>query len=467
MKNNLRYVNRLPSITAIILAALLTQLYACKNKNGNADSSMKNMDHENMKMEEDDSNMGNMDIGDGSMQGMDMSGSDSSMKNMKMNDGMGNMPSKEDESKIAQHALGVNTKNLKVNDLLQPSNRTVIAAIGTISPVTKTINDPVIANGTIDYDQRRFSNVASRFNGRIERLYVKYNLQKVSKGQKLFDIYSPELLNAQQDYIFLLSDTSEKTLIASAEKNLLLLGLTNEQVAGIRTTKKTVYSITIFSPASGYVVREEGQQKNISSAQQRGSSAMSGVGGGSATPMGTGMSNMGSSQFLKEGQYVSKGETVFRIVNTDVMWALVKVFREDLSRINLGNKVEIIPENSETPAEGKVDFIQPYFKSDDKTALLRVYLSNTNGQVRSGNLFKAKIYSSAVSATWIPRQAVVDIGNSKVVFLKVGSVFRTARIKTGATIGNLIAVLDGLSGDSEIASNAQYLIDSEAFIKIE
>lgn len=467
MKKNFKYVNRLPPAIAIILATfLLMQFYACKDKNGKADSSTEHKGHGSMKMDGGDSAMENKDEGSGSMEGMDMSGNDSSARKMNTEDGMESMPMKDDETKNKQHALSINTTNLKVNDLLQPSNQTVIAAISTVSPETKTMDEPVIASGTIDYDQRRFSNVAVRYSGRIEKLYIKYNLQKISKGQKLFDIYSPELLNAQQDYIFLLNDTSSKTLVAASEKKLQLLGLSNEQIASIRNTKKAVYAFTVYSPATGYVVWEESQQKNISSAPKSNNSGMSGMGNGTA-PMTTGTSGSGSSQFLKEGQYVSKGETVFRIVNTDVMWALVNVFREDLSRINVGSKAEIIPESSATALTGKVDFIQPYFKAQDKTATLRVYLNNSNGQIRAGNFFKAKIYGPAPTATWIPREAVLDLGNTKVVFLKVGNLFRTMRIKTGATMGNFIAVTEGLSPDSKIAFNAQYLIDSEAFIKTE
>ncbi len=463
MKRNFKYVNRLPSAITVILATfLLMQFYACKNKNGNADSSM-----ENMKMDEGDTTMKNMDMGNGSMEGMDMSGNDSSAHKMNAHDGKENMPMNGEENKNKQHALSVNTANLKVNDLLQPSNQTVIAQISTVSPKTKTMDEPVIANGTIDYDQRRFSNVASRFNGRIEKLYVKYNLQKVLKGQKLFDIYSPELVTAQQDYIFLLNDTSAKTLVAASEKKLQLLGLSNEQITSIRNTKKAVYAFTIYSTLTGYVVWEEYQQKNISSPQQSSNSGMNGMSNSNTTPMPSSMSASVSSRFLKEGQYVSKGETVFGIVNTEKMWALVKIFREDLNRVSVGNKAEIILENSDSVLTAKVDFVQPYFISEDKSATLRIYLDNSNGQIRAGNFFKAKIYSSALTAIWIPREAVLDLGNTKIVFLKEGNLFRTAQIKTGAVVNNFIAVLSGLSADSKIAFNAQYLIDSEAFIKTE
>ena len=159
MKRNFKYVNRLPSAIAIILATfLLMQFYACKNKNGKADSSTQKNEHGDMKMDE----------GDSEMEGMDMSGNDSSAHKMNTEDGMENMPMKDDETKNKQHALSINTTNLKVNDLLQPSNQTVIAAISTVSSETKTMDEPVIASGTIDYDQRRFSNGKQR---RRQRLY--------------------------------------------------------------------------------------------------------------------------------------------------------------------------------------------------------------------------------------------------------------------------------------------------------
>ena len=433
MKRNSRYGS--------IFIVLVLLLFSCKNKTS---------EHE----------------GHQNMPGMEMDSMGVQADTMTMDEHSSMQHTGVNSDATPQHQSTVNTSNLKVNDLLMPSNQSVISQITTVKPERKTLAPLITAQGILDYDQRRFTNVAARVNGRMEKLYVKYNFQKVNKGQKLFEIYSPELVNAQNDFIFLLDgNNGNNSVLQSAEKKLELLGLNQEQIRNLRSAKKTTLTFPVVCPQDGYLVLEDDNSQTTSSASAANSSSgMSGMGSSSSPSVSETMPTS-SLLSVKEGAYVLKGQTVFRIVNTDVLWALIKIFRQDVSGIKLGDKVDLKIENYPDKISARVDFIQQFYKTDDKTVTVRVYVKNPSRSYRVGNLVTAEINGEEISALWIPTQSVVDLGNQQIVFIKKGNLFQTMRIKTGRRVQNHIEVLEGLNEEMEIASNSQYLVDSEAFIK--
>ncbi len=112
--------------------------------------------------------------------------------------------------------------SISLNDAIKPTGNTIISTIKTIKPDSNQIAITVNANGFIAYDTRTFNNIASRYDGRIEKLYIKYNFQSVEKGEKLFEIYSPEIITAQQNLIYLLKNDSSNTPLLKASENKLL-----------------------------------------------------------------------------------------------------------------------------------------------------------------------------------------------------------------------------------------------------
>ncbi|HEV8511956.1 MAG TPA: efflux RND transporter periplasmic adaptor subunit, partial [Cyclobacteriaceae bacterium] len=138
---------------------------------------------------------------------------------------------------------GKQNDDVKVGDdlsyLLKPVNSSVISTIKTVTPVKKSINIKAKANGVITYDTKAMSTISSRISGRVEKLFVKYNFQPVKKGQKILEIYSPELLTAQRDLLYLLKSDKENTqLIDGAKEKLRLLGATDQQIDQLVSTGK-------------------------------------------------------------------------------------------------------------------------------------------------------------------------------------------------------------------------------------
>jgi Cu(I)/Ag(I) efflux system membrane fusion protein len=114
-----------------------------------------------------------------------------------------------------------------------------------------------------------------------------------------------------------------------------------------------------------------------------------------------------------------------------------------------------------------VNFIEPTLQQGDKTTSIRVYVDNMDHSLKVNSLVKAKIQTGRTAGLWIPREAVVSLGQTQVVWLKKGAAYRVSQVSTGLVNGNYIQVTQGLALTDSLASNAQYLTDSESFIKVQ
>ncbi|MBS1574685.1 MAG: efflux RND transporter periplasmic adaptor subunit [Bacteroidetes bacterium] len=342
-------------------------------------------------------------------------------------------------------------QTVKLESLLKPTNEFVISTIPltTVSQQSEPIE--IDALGNIGYDTREVGSISARVTGRIEKLYVRYRYQKVTKGQKILDIYSPELMTAQQNLLFLLqNDAGNLAFIQAAKEKLLLLGMSNEQLLQVIKTGKPSLTISVFSNYSGHI-HETGAGNN----------------------MNTGNSNMKDISLiteelpLKEGMYLQKGQSIFSVYNPVKAWAVLNIYAENQALVKLGNPVEIIPETSpDKVINGKVDFIEPFYRKESKTLTVRVYFNNAALKIPIGSQVKAVISGNVKDASWLPAESVLSLGMDKVVFLKSDGGFRAKKINTGITYRGKIQIIDGLAIQDSIAVNAQYLMDSESFIKI-
>lgn len=339
---------------------------------------------------------------------------------------------------------------ISLNTVLQPVNGNVISSVGSITPVEKITPTEILADGYLDFDTRTFNNIASRFSGRIENLYLKYAFQEIHAGQRIFDIYSPDLVTAQQDLIYLTKNSAQETeLINSARQKLLLLGMTLPQVNQVVKTGKAFNSLPVYSPYEGHV-------HDVAHSQM----------GGTATSETPTDFTKNSPLAIKQGMYVAKGQTVFNVVNPHQLWAIIKISQSQVASVKLNQSVQItLPDMPGMAIAGKVNFIEPTLQEGDKTTSIRVYLDNMDHDLKVNSLVKANIQTGTIKGLWIPKTALLDLGNTKVVWLKQGSSFKAHEVNTGTTNSNEVLITKGLMATDSLASNAQYLTDSESFIK--
>lgn len=371
--------------------------------------------------------------------------------------------SKTNLGNVDQKTKGMQDMNMEMNEndtstisdaqlnfLLKPTNEYVLSSVPvtTISTANEAIE--IKALGNIMYDTRQVGSVSARIAGRIEKLYVRYRYQAVSKGQKIMDIYSPEILTAQQNLLFLLkSDPENTSFITAAKEKLLLLGMSNAQLQQVIKTRKPNFTISIFSPYSGHVHEAEpmGNTEQTPAAMKN-------------------ISLLTEELRLKEGMYLEKGQSIFSIYNPGRAWAVLNFFADEQSAITKGSAVRIVPETMPDKAfMGKINFIEPFYRKENKTVTARVYFDNSILKIPIGSQVTATLYGKDFPGYWLAADAVVSLGIDKAVFVKQGTGFKAHKVVTGAANKNSIQILSGLSLQDTVAANAQYLMDSESFIK--
>lgn len=348
------------------------------------------------------------------------------------------------------------TDNKKLGDtelasLLKPANEFVVSSIPVTTIEKRGEQIEIEALGNITYDTRQAGSISARVSGRIEKLYVRYRYQKITKGQHILDIYSPELLTAQQNLLFLLkNDATNTAFIEAAKEKLELLGMSNAQLQQIIKTGKPSLTIAVYSGYSGHI-HEAATATNMN------------------TPAGLmkDISLITEELSLKEGMYVQKGQSVFTVFNPGRAWAVLNIYGDNQSLISTGNTVRVVPETApDKDFRARIDFIEPFYRKESKTLTARVYFDNTSLRIPIGSQVRATVFGNSKEAYWLPKEAVLSLGMDKVVFRKSGNGFEAVRVNTGIIHQKHIQVLNGLTGTDSVAVNAQYLMDSESFIKI-
>lgn len=351
--------------------------------------------------------------------------------------------------------------------LIKSPNEVVIASIKTVKAEYKSLAVTVQAQGVVTYDTRYVYNIPTRIGGRLEKVYLKYAFQPVRKGQKVADIYSPELLTAQRELLYLTeNDKSNEELIRSAKSKLLLLGASEKQVDEIMARKEPVYTFSIFSGYDGYIISDNQQAPAMVTASSPATSSMGGgmgdAGMGSTPQTAAPSTPQPNAELIREGGYVTTGQPLFKVVNTSALRVELNLALAQAGSVKAGDKILLDLGNGKTE-EAKVDFVQPFFSEGEEFIKVRVYVRNT--ELRIGQLVSATLQFQTSEALWLPKEAILDLGVEKIAFVKERGVFKPKKIITGIRFNGSIEVKMGLASSDEVASNAQYMVDSESFIK--
>jgi len=351
--------------------------------------------------------------------------------------------------KKEENTVAVN--NIQLNDLLQPTDRFVVSSIPVTTVSKQSQPVEIEAFGTVAYDTRLVNTISARVSGRIEKLYVRYRYQHIMRGDRIMDIYSPELLTAEQEFLFLIkNDPNNSSLINAAKQKLVLLGVSEGQLQQIMRTQKPSLSIAVYSNFSGHI-HEAG---NTMPEENNRSSRMD-------------LSRVTEGLPVKEGMYVQKGQNIFQLYNVDKSWVILNIFPEYQSLVKPGDAVRIIPETAPTKDfRAKINFIEPFYRRENKILSARVYFDNSELEIPIGSQVRATIFSNGKEGNWLPKDAILSLGIDKVVFIKTMGGFKAHKIETGLTYKNKIQILSGLNDKDSVAANAQFLTDSESLIKV-
>ncbi|MFO7737360.1 MAG: efflux RND transporter periplasmic adaptor subunit [Desulfatiglandaceae bacterium] len=296
--------------------------------------------------------------------------------------------------------------------------------------------------GTVTYDERKIHTVNTKFNGWIETLYVDFVGDKVKKGQPLFDIYSPDLVTAQEEYLLSVQQCGSlcqspypsiregaKRLIEASRTRLRYWDLTEAQIRQIERTGKIQKTITVYSPASGVVTEKA----------------------------------------AFEGHYVKTGEHQYVIADLSTVWVDVDIYEYELPWVRRGMPAEMeLPYIPGQRFDGKVLYIYPFLEEKTRTAKLRLAFANHDYQLKPQMYTNVYLKSTiAKDGLAIPQEAVIESGVRKVVFISLGKgKFQAREVKIGAEVSeDEYQVLSGLSEGEQIVVSAQFMLDSESRLR--
>nr|PZN54554.1 MAG: hypothetical protein DIU61_07365 [Bacteroidota bacterium] len=322
----------------------------------------------------------------------------------------------------------------ELSRVLKSPDEAILASVKTVRAEYKSLPVDVAVNGVVTYDTRTVQTIPARVAGRLERVYITYELQPVRAGQKVAEIYSPELSTTQRELIFLLeNDPENKALIDASRRKLELLGMSPSQINALETGRQATSTISIYSPYSGYVVMR-------------------------GPDMGTGMSE----RLVRAGDYVSVGQKLFTVVDSKAIRIELNVPGTTGHNVRQGTRALLNIGGKDQ--EVIIDFVEPFVADGQPFTRLRVY-SQSGESLRIGSLVSGRIRIDGQESLWIPRQSVIDLGTQQIVFVQQRGLFRPKAVRTGIRSDGMIEIKEGLATSDEIAENAQFLVDSESFVK--
>lgn len=282
--------------------------------------------------------------------------------------------------------------------------------------------------GHVDYNETRVATINLKFSGWIEKLYVDYTGQFVKKGQALFEIYSPELVATQEEYLQTLTWASRSnTLLKSARDRLLLWGISEKQIREIETTGAPKLTLTFYSPINGYVV-----EKNA-----------------------------------LEGRKAKEGMDLYTIADLSTVWVHVDIYEYELPFIKIGQTAEIsLAYDPNVNYAGKVDYVYPTLESKTRTAKIRLVFPNPELKLKPEMYADIKIKVDQGEQLTVPETAVLNTGTRQLVFVDRGSGrFEPREIKLGTKVDRYYVVLQGLEEGEIIVKSGNFLIDAEAHVQ--
>lgn len=328
--------------------------------------------------------------------------------------------------------------------------------------------DNIPASGYISIDERRTIKFSARISGRIEKLYVKYNVQFVNKGDKIMELYSPELSAYQSELRYLVSSNADPRTIGRSEEKLRLLGLSHDQIMELKFSEEPFYTITVRSMQSGYIFfspPDTPQQTLEVKSPEEANMNDAPTGGRQST---FAVSNIQ----LREGSYVNQGDALFWMNDLRVVWALLAIpnnRQQDIKAMaNVSILSELFPHDT---IRTKVDFIEPMYRPAQKFIRVRVDLPNLNYRYKINSLVNAQIESTSTPVLSVPYGSVLFLGKRKVVWVfqrytgQGNRIYEARDVVTGIAFRDRIEIKSGLARDEEVAMNAAYLLDRESLIK--
>ncbi len=288
------------------------------------------------------------------------------------------------------------------------------------------LEEPIKTVGYVQYNENNLLHVHPRVEGWIEKLYIKAAGEQVSKGEPLYALYSPELVNAQEEYL-LAKKRNNQELTLAAESRLLALQMPTESLRQLKSSQAVQQTIVFNAPQSGVI-------DNLA---------------------------------IREGFYVKPGTTLMSIGALDDVWVKAEVFERQAAQVKIGQLVTM--ELGFVPGktwQGQVDYVYPTLDAQTRTLRVRLRFPNLDMLLKPNMFARVVIHDNSEEQTLlVPKEAVIRTGTQDRVVMVVGKgQYKSVEVNLGKVTNEFAQILDGVKEGEQIVISAQFLLDSESSI---
>lgn len=280
--------------------------------------------------------------------------------------------------------------------------------------------------GYVGYDQEQLLDIHSRISGWVESLAVNAEGEAVTEGQLLYEVYSPDLVNAQEEYLAALK-SGNRYLRQASESKLKALGVSEQLFTTLKKQRKSLERIPVYAPKSGYL-----SQLN-----------------------------------LTQGMFIKPSSKLMRIGPLDQVWVTAELFERQAALVNVGDQA--VMQLDFLPAKqwlGAVDYIYPALDPKTRTLKVRLRFDNPDLALKPDMFARINIQTQATAPVLnIPESALIQTGSQERVVLDTGEGnYKSVEVRAGERMGNRVAITQGLYPEDKVVVSAQFMLDSESSI---
>ncbi|WP_303732848.1 efflux RND transporter periplasmic adaptor subunit [Idiomarina piscisalsi] len=306
--------------------------------------------------------------------------------------------------------------------------------VTTAKATRKDLQPMLKAQAQVRWQQSAKYHVHSRAEGWVEELYADVEGQWVEQGEKLYRVYAPDLVVAQDDYLQLLNSLNEvgnsesqRQFKRRGKQRLLLLGMNEQQISELEKTRQASYEVDYYAPQSGYVT-----ELNI-----------------------------------QQGMYVSPGLELMTITDDQQLWFMLDIPVRYADQLSTGQMVHLSSDQVSGHWMNKIDYVYPQVDPQTQTLTARVPIDSSIDSLREGLWATGHVELSPVkNALVVPVKSLITTAKNNRVLVQVGEqAFAVREVKTGLRVDDEVVITDGLSEGERVVTNGQFLLDSEASLR--
>ncbi|NOS86346.1 MAG: efflux RND transporter periplasmic adaptor subunit [Ignavibacteria bacterium] len=341
-----------------------------------------------------------------------------------------------DQEEQSDHDLdGADISSVK----LSPSQQ-VLANVQTERVKTMQFQGEKTFNGYVKINESKFAHISTAVSGKIVKMFVSFEGEMVRKGQKVLEIYSPELVSTQKEYLLALDNFNQvktsgnrlaieqaQSLVSSSRERLILWEMTYAQIDELERTRSVKTTTIQYSKYSGIITKK----------------------------------------YVHVGHWAMAGEDIYDVADLSSVWVIANVYESDMQYIKKGQTAEIY--STAYPDEvlrAKINFINPVFNPESRTLEVRIDVSNKDMKLKPDMYLKVKINTYVTQSIGVPKNAVIRTGEHNYVYIeKEKGVYEPKEVQIGYEQDGYYAITSGLAEGDLVVTSGGFLIDSESQIQ--